>query len=426
MLVTTPLALTGSAAPLLWLGFARATGLAALVVVYALTARLGGRWAGVIAVVATLLTTGWIREFAHGYTEPLSIGLLLAAVVAHLEHKPRIAIVLGGLIALGRPEALVLLAAYGVILRLRGERVALVTAGTLVAVVALWIVPDWIGSGDPMHASKVARLVVPTGYQASVNAVSGAARIVSLPLLACAAGAVVIAVRRRDWTILGMAGLALVWSALLAGMMFLADYPASIRFFALPTALLCVVGAVGAVQLVELLPARRLRPALAAILLAVGVQSAVLRTISAHDEAQASITRATFEQDLSSTVRAARDRIKDCGIPVVPAGLYWAKGVVAWDLDLPLRKVRMVRVSALRYVEQVSEPHDEPLPRLTRDERVTITTRRHRFVLLSPFGPARLHVRGHKFRTVAADGPWRVQVMGRTVCGPRYEVQRTS
>ena len=39
--------------------------------------------------------------------------------------------------------------------------------------VALWIVPDWIGSGDPMHASKVAKLVVPTGYQASVNAVSG-------------------------------------------------------------------------------------------------------------------------------------------------------------------------------------------------------------------------------------------------------------
>jgi hypothetical protein len=424
--VTTPLALTGSAAPVLWLGFARATGLAALVVVYALTARLGGRWAGVIAVVGIVLTTGWIRELAHGYTEPLAIGLLLAAVDAHLSHRPRLAILLGGLIALARPEAVVLLAAYGVILRLRGERVALLLASTLVAVVALWIVPDWIGSGDPMHASKVARLVVPTGSKASVDAVSGAARIVSLPLLACAAAAVAIAVRRRDRAILGMTGLALAWSALLAALMFLADYPASIRFFALPTALLCVVGAVGAVQVVQLVPARRLRPALVAGLLAVGAQSAVLRTVSASDEAQASITRARFEQDLSSTVDAARYRIRDCGIPVVPAGLYWAKGVVAWDLKLPLRKVRMVRVSALRYVERVSEPHDEPLPHLNRDERVTITTRRHRFVLLSPFGHARLHIRGRKFTTVAADGPWRVSVMGRAVCVPRYEVQRTS
>jgi hypothetical protein len=237
---------------------------------------------------------------------------------------------------------------------------------------------------------------------------------------------VAIAIRRRDRAILEMTGLALVWSALLAGLMFLDDYPASIRFFALPTALLCVVGAVGAVQVVQLVPSRRLRPALAVVLLAVGVQSAALRTISAGDELQASITRANFEHDLSSTVTAARDRIRNCGIPVVPAGLYWAKGVVAWDLDLPLRKVRMVRVSARAYIDRVTEPHDEPLPRLDRDEGVTITTRRHRFVLLSPFGPARLHLRGREFRTVASDGPWRANVLGRVACAPRYDVQRTS
>jgi hypothetical protein len=409
----------------LWLGFARATGLAALVVAYMLTARLGGRWAGAIAVVAIVLTTEWVRELAHGYTEPLAIGLLLGAVSAHLSHRPRLAIVLGGLVALSRPEAVALLAAYGVILRLRGERVALLVGATVLAVVALWTVPDWIGSGDPLHASKLAKLVVPTGYQASVNAVSGAARLVSLPLLACAVAAAAIAVRRRDRAILGMTGLALAWSALLAGLMFLADYPASIRFFALPAALLCVVGAVGAVQVVELVPGRRLRLALAAVLLAVGLQSAAVRTISARDELKASITRAKFEEDLSSTVRAARFRIRNCGIPLVPAGLFWAKGVVAWDLKLPLRKVRMVKVSAAGYVERVSEPHGEPLPRLTRDDRVTITTRRHRFVLLSPFWSARLHMRGRAFRTVAADGPWHVNVLAPAACSSAY-AQRTS
>src|SRR3954452_21371591 len=50
-LVTTPLALTGAAAPTLWLFVARLGALASLVVAARLTGRLAGSWAAAIAVV---------------------------------------------------------------------------------------------------------------------------------------------------------------------------------------------------------------------------------------------------------------------------------------------------------------------------------------------------------------------------------------
>jgi hypothetical protein len=356
-----------------------------------------------------------VREFAHGYTEPLSIGLLLGAVGAHLSRRPRLAIVLGGLVALTRPEALALLGVYGVFLWRRGERFPALLGATAVAVVALWVVPDWIGSGDPLHASKLAKQVVPTGYQASLNAISGAARMVSLPLLGCAAAAVAIAIRRRDRAILEIAGLAAIWSALLIVMMF-AGYPASIRFFVPAAALLCLVGAVGAVQLVRMAPAPQVRLAVTAALVLLGVHSLVLRTVSAGDEGQASITRARFEDDLATTASRVRPTIKDCGIPVLPAGLFWAKGAVAWELNLPLRKVRLVRASARHYVDRLSEPHDEPLPSLGPNQLVTIRTPRRHFVLLEPFGPARVRMPRRGLRTIAAVGPWRAQTLGPAAC----------
>ncbi|HYN50472.1 MAG TPA: hypothetical protein VES62_06070, partial [Thermoleophilaceae bacterium] len=121
ILVTTPLALVGSAAPVLWLLVARAAGLASLFIAYRLAGRLAGRWAGLLAVVGLVLSAHWLREFAHGYSEPLAIGLLLAAVDQHLCGRPRWALLLGGLVALARPEAWCLVALYGIVLWRRGE-----------------------------------------------------------------------------------------------------------------------------------------------------------------------------------------------------------------------------------------------------------------------------------------------------------------
>ena len=104
VLVTTPLALTGAAAPALWLFVARLGALGSLVVAARLSARLAGPWAAVIAVAGLVLSTDWLRAFAHGYTEPLAVGLLLAAVDQHLSERPRRALALAALAALTRPR----------------------------------------------------------------------------------------------------------------------------------------------------------------------------------------------------------------------------------------------------------------------------------------------------------------------------------
>jgi len=108
-------------------------------------ARLAGAWAGALAAIGLVLSANWVRELSHGYSEPFTIGLLLAAADAHLSGRRRTAIVLGGLVSLARPEALALVCLYGVVLWRRGGRALLLLRGTVTCVLALWLVPDWIG-----------------------------------------------------------------------------------------------------------------------------------------------------------------------------------------------------------------------------------------------------------------------------------------
>src|SRR3954454_5093697 len=67
ILFTTPFALFGdTAAPHLWLLIARAGGLLAIAMAYRLSARLGGRSAGVVAAAALFLAEEFVRNFARG------------------------------------------------------------------------------------------------------------------------------------------------------------------------------------------------------------------------------------------------------------------------------------------------------------------------------------------------------------------------
>src|SRR4051812_50020968 len=64
VLITTPLALAGSAAPTLWLLVARTGALLGLVVAFRLASRLAGRGAGALCGVGLVLSTHWLRQFA--------------------------------------------------------------------------------------------------------------------------------------------------------------------------------------------------------------------------------------------------------------------------------------------------------------------------------------------------------------------------
>ena len=414
VIVTVPLALAGGAAPTLWLLVARAGALASLVVAGRLAHRLAGRWAAVLAILGLVLSMHWLRAGAHGYTEPLAIALLLAAVDRHLSRRSRQALVLVAVVALSRPEAWLLVGLYGIWLWRRGELHPLLLASVMLAVPALWVVPDWIGSGDPFHAGAVSRQVLPNGPGATLTALGEAVLIVPLPLSFTAVAGTVIALRRGERTIPWLAALALAWATFLTLMM-LGGYPVSSRFFILPAGLLCIVGAAGAVLVLTAYRGRDARTAVAVLLALAALPAAALRAAEVVTKGRETVTRAELESDLRTVVERARVQLRRCGRPTLPAGLGWNKGVVAWKLDLPFRRLRGFRTSNVDYIERLSEPGDEALPRLSSGTWVTVNARRYRrFVLLSPFGAARIRLAGRpraRLETVASAGAWRAQLL---------------
>jgi hypothetical protein len=375
------------------------------VVAWRLGGRLGGPAAGVLAALGLVISGNWVRALAHGYTEPLAIGLLLAAVEAHLSGRGRPALALGTAAALVRPEAFPLLVVYALVL-LRRSQVRWPLAAALVAVVpVLWVIPDWAASGIPGHASKVAAKALPSGTANALHSMLEAAFITPAPLTVCALAAVAVTPGRHRRAVRGIVGLALGWAAVLAALL-LAGYPPSERFFVLPAALLCVTGAVGAVRLLRSPGAPVLTVALAAAL-ALGLGA---RGIDAVDAVGDSVSRARLEHDLHTSLqRAGPAALRRCGRPLLPHGLTWVKGLVAYDLDIRAVRVKGARASAPGYVHELGAQGEERLP--PRPPRlVQVRFPKGRFVLLSPFGRAQLRPvgRARRLRVLASAGRWRV------------------
>ncbi len=108
---------------------------------------------GALAVVALLLATSFGRQAAVGYSEGLLVALVLGAVLAHLDARPRLAVGLGLVALLLRPEAAPLLAAYVLVCGREDRRLVVVGLGGIVAAAALWTGPEWWGSGEPLRAA---------------------------------------------------------------------------------------------------------------------------------------------------------------------------------------------------------------------------------------------------------------------------------
>ena len=101
------------------------------------------------------------------------------------------------------------------------SRKILFAALPLLAVVPLmWIVPDWIGSGQLLHASAVSRKVVPTGAAAAGSALSEAALNPPIPLTVCGLAFIAFDRGGRSGTYGRIALLVLAWFLLLVILMF--------------------------------------------------------------------------------------------------------------------------------------------------------------------------------------------------------------
>jgi hypothetical protein len=333
VLVTTPLALFGSAAPALWLVFARTAGLMALWLAFRSGRRLAGPWAGALAALFVALTTAWVRALEHGYTEPLMVALALGALERHLAGRRLQALALGALVCLGRPEAFAFLLVYAA--WSRRELAPKRALALVVAVPVLWLGGDWWGAGDPFHARHVAGDAAArfSGWDAI-----GAVGSLAGPLLVAAA---VLGwwAHRSDNGARALAGGAVAWTALLAAMAG-AGYPGSDRFMVLPAAAVCVLAGVGAVAAARAVAAGGERPvvriALAAGLAAVALLYVPPRVDSVPRDVRMAEARARSQDELRALVRSDPET---CGTALLPPSLDWNAGAVAWDRGEPLERV---------------------------------------------------------------------------------------
>jgi hypothetical protein len=198
-------------APWLWVLAVRVAALAALVLAFRLGRELAGALGGLLAAVAVALTGGFALQAAIGGEAPLVVAFALGGLELWRAGRLRAALLCGAACALLRVEAWPFLAAAGVLAWRRGERGAVLA---LALVPALWFVPEWIGSGDPLRSGARARVPNP-GQPAlagvpALASLEAAARIALWPLLL---GAALIARDRLARLVLA-AGAA--WVALVA------------------------------------------------------------------------------------------------------------------------------------------------------------------------------------------------------------------
>jgi len=265
-----PVALTAVFAPFsvidegipaaLWLAVARTGALLSIVLAFRVARRLAGpgRWtgigAGAIAAGALAFAPQWLRYAAHGNEVPMAVALMLWGLDRHLDGRRAQALVALFLTCLLRPEAFPFLAVYATWLWRAEPGLRRLTAGLAIALPALWLVPDWLGSGDPLGAGRKASSE--PHWSLSVRdrpwlaALERADRISGLPLQLGALVAATFAIRRRDRVVLVLAGIAVAWVGLVVAMTE-AGFSGSTRYFVPAVVIASILTGVAAAWTVE-------------------------------------------------------------------------------------------------------------------------------------------------------------------------------
>jgi hypothetical protein len=350
---TAPFSLVGDGpAPALWILVARAGGALAIAMTYRLGARLAGPAAGLIAAATLTISDEFIRNFARGNSEGLLVAFCLLALERHLDGRRRDAFLLGAAAALLRPEVWPFWGLYGLWIVLGsfdGRRVpwrelAFVGAAGL-AVLLLWFVPEYVGSGHALRAASRARQPNPDSAAFAAfpfaEVFHRSASILTVPVYIGALAAAAIAWRRRREggaphvvLVLGAVSTALMVAVAL---MTQGGFAGNLRYVALPAAMVCIMAGTGWVWLVRGATARRGRNAGAVLAVAVAVLF-VPFTIADVRELRQGADLIRLEADLyGANLKAmiadvgGEKRLKACG-PVF-TGPFQTQAV-AWYLHL--------------------------------------------------------------------------------------------
>ena len=209
--------------------------------------------AGVVAAFGLLLSFGYLRYARHGASEGLLVALVLWGVERHLDGRRDHAFALGVAGALLRPEVWPFLGLYALWVWHSEPRGRLVLASAILVPV-LWVVPELLGSGEPLRASARARQ--PLAHSAAFAdrpaiEVLRSGWTMLVPSLALAALATTVAALRRprrDALLLVLAAASAGWVGLVAAMTEV-GYAGNPRYLVPVSAALAVVAGVGVARL---------------------------------------------------------------------------------------------------------------------------------------------------------------------------------
>jgi MFS family permease len=384
---TTVFSLFGSAAPDLWLVVARAGAIAAVVLAFRVARSLGGGIAGGVAAAAALaIAPWWIRSGALGNSEGLIVAFLLGAIDRHVAGDRRAAFLLAACAGLVRPEAWPFLGLYGLFVMWRRDVSVRLVVSAGVGVVALWMLPEWWGSGDLLRAAHRAKDVNPGAPTYADNpareVLRDAGAMLTWPLMAgliCASAMVMV---KRERVLAAVIAMSIAWLGLVAYMT--SDgFSGNQRYLMAPVALLMVLSGAGigwGLQQLAAVASRRV-PRVGPTIARVGRQPAgalvlvvavVVGTVFAAPSFKNFMPnlrdveyQAQLANELPGLVRQAggADALKACGRPytgpfLVPV-VAWTLGMHAQDVDLepklPAVVFRVKTIAGSRAVPSLSD-----------------------------------------------------------------------
>jgi hypothetical protein len=343
VLFTAPLALLGLPVQLGWLLVARAGGLLAVLGAAVLARRVGGVPAALTAGALLALSPWWLLNTALANSEGILAAAVLWAVIAHLAGRHGLALASALLASLVRPEAWPFLGLYALWLWRAHPSLRARAALALALVPALWIVPDFLSSGEFLRSSHLARGMPSPGSAGldpvpALSVLGDFASLVGFAVLAAALAASALAVRHRErvvtWLVAGTAG----WVGIVAAMA-QGGYPGRPRYLAPAAALVCVLAGAGTARLAELAARGRARARSGPVAWALGGLFVAYAGASWSGELAGSVReiehRAQLRAGLTELVESAGGpaAVRACGAVSAPGPL---RTRVAWELDLPI------------------------------------------------------------------------------------------
>lgn len=375
-LLNAPFALTGEAAPALWLLVARTGGLLALAGAARLAALIAGPVAGAVAVAVVLLSPWWWFNTALGNSEGLLAAAVLWAIVADARGRPRQAFGLGLVAALLRPETWPFLIAYGAWRRRGGVLGDRLLAGGFVLLAVLWILPSVLGGSGVLGAGSAA-LGDPSPDSAALARVPFAAVLADAVALATVPGvlaaAAAVALRPRGLVGLLAAGAA-AW-ILLVAVMTQIGFAGNPRYLVAPAAVVAVLAGVGTV-----LTAGAVAPTASRVRVAMGLGTLLVVVVAAlgagdlgrHAEALDARVRLRTGLELVVTRGGGAEALRACA-PVRTAQAQ--RVAVAWRLDVPITGLDEAPAAPLVLLRAEPTAGGRLWPPLRRRLRAQVTRR---------------------------------------------------